>query len=135
MHPGYPVDQKDGLKELRLWSRDWEKGCGYIDWEPTKLGDTDGRRRREAFRTDCVRVVEHVSAKVDNGSIQEDTRPKIPALAEVLAFLPGWPVVTKAADVLVEAWIPFSPVFPVLRELFVSQYVLLLSALVYIQSR
>jgi hypothetical protein len=108
MQPGYPVDQKEGLKELRLWSREWEKKWVVdIDWEPTKLGDTDEDDGKLSGRIACE-WVEYESAMIDNGSIQEDRRPKIPALEEVLAFLPEWAVVTKAADGLVEAWVPFS---------------------------
>ncbi|RXW23698.1 hypothetical protein EST38_g2170 [Candolleomyces aberdarensis] len=108
MQPGYPIDQKTGLKELRLWSRDWEKKWVVdVDWEPTKLGDTDEDDGKLSGRIACE-WVEYESAMIDNGSIQEDRRPKIPALEEVLTFLPEWAVVTKAADGLVEAWAPFS---------------------------
>jgi hypothetical protein len=42
------------------------------------------------------------------GLADDGHRPKIPALEEVLAFLPDWAVVSKYADGLVEAWAPFS---------------------------
>ncbi|KAJ3524153.1 hypothetical protein NMY22_g11128 [Coprinellus aureogranulatus] len=107
MQPGYPVDLDTGLKELRLWSRTWDRTFVVdIDWEPTKLGDTSDEDGKLSGKIACE-WAEYQSGMVDNGSLGFDEQPKIPALEEVLTFLPEWAVVTKAADGLVEAWVPF----------------------------
>ncbi|KAJ3501617.1 hypothetical protein NMY22_g18864 [Coprinellus aureogranulatus] len=107
MQPGYPVDLDTGLKELRLWSRTWDRTFVVdIDWEPTKLGDTSDEDGKLSGKVACE-WAEYQSGMVDNGSLGSDEQPKIPALEEVLTFLPEWAVVTKAADGLVEAWVPF----------------------------
>lgn len=111
MQPGYPVDLDKGLKELRLWSRTWDRTFVVdIDWEPTRIGDTTEDDGTLSGKIACE-WAEYESGMVDNGSIwpwDGREQPKIPALEEVLAFLPEWATVTKAADGLVEAWVPFS---------------------------
>ncbi|KDQ61255.1 hypothetical protein JAAARDRAFT_191351 [Jaapia argillacea MUCL 33604] len=87
---GYPISP-EGLEELRLWSRDWEKkffvegfggraSCSWAEYESGMAGvelPDDARRAR------------------------------ILAYEEVLAFLSTWAVATKRADALVEVSVPF----------------------------
>ena len=109
MQPGYPVDPKDGLKELRLWSRTWGKTWVVnIDWEPTKIEEPREEDGKLTGRIACE-WVEYESGMVDNGQfVKDEERAKIPALEEALSFLPDWATVTKVADGLVEAWVPFT---------------------------
>jgi len=82
---GYPVPE-GGVKEARLWSRSWDREFELsVGW----VNATDAFTGRVACEW----------AELDAG--------KIPALDEVLAFLPNWAVVTKASDGLVEGWKSF----------------------------
>ena len=117
MQKGYEVSPS-GVKEVRLWSRTWENEFVVdVDWSnstgaisPAEGNDLQGRIACEWN--------EYESGMVDNGPFNkppgqrlvatDGTKPKIPALEEVLNFLPDWAVVSKAADGLVEAWAPFT---------------------------
>lgn len=80
----------EGVSELHLWSRTWGRTFTVdIEWE----GDSalEGRVACE--------WAEYESASVGVDAITG----KIPALEEVLSFLPRWAAVTKIADGLVEA--------------------------------
>ncbi|KAJ7161515.1 hypothetical protein C8R43DRAFT_337223 [Mycena crocata] len=84
----------EGISQLILYSRTWDRTFTVdIDWE----GDAvlEGRIACEW-------------AEYESGSVGVDTTGKIPALEEVLTFLPRWTAVTKQADGLVEAWASFS---------------------------
>ena len=114
MQKGYEVPQA-GVKEVRLWSRTWEKEFIVdVGWGVTISKDdggqdtpapTDGMKGRVGCEWN-----EYESALVDSGPWDTDnvSKAKIPALEEVLAFLPEWAVATKASDGLVEAWAPFT---------------------------
>ncbi|KDR83005.1 hypothetical protein GALMADRAFT_57870 [Galerina marginata CBS 339.88] len=82
-----------GVKDVRLWSRTWENEFRVdVDWaNGTHRGETVGMNGRIACEWEVG-----------------DTTPKIPALEEVLAFLPEWATVSKFGDGLVEAWTKFS---------------------------
>ncbi|KAH9485854.1 Vacuolar membrane protease [Psilocybe cubensis] len=123
LQEGYQIGPA-GIKELRLWSRTWERQFKVeVDWKnETDIG-TPGMHGRIA----CV-WSQYESGMVDNGALydpatdnlgigtlaararlmREEDRPKIPAFEEVLAFLPEWATVSKLTDGLVEATVPFS---------------------------
>ncbi|KAF9535034.1 hypothetical protein CPB83DRAFT_888966 [Crepidotus variabilis] len=116
MQKGYDVPST-GVKEVRLWSRTWEKEF-VVDVGWGNKTDNSGLDVMEG-RVACE-WNEYESALVDSGpfghkdvgglrgdGVQDANRPKIPALEEVLASLPEWAVVSKATDGLVEAWAPF----------------------------
>lgn len=109
MQKGYEVG-KVGASEVRLWSRTWDREFIVdFEWE-----DDDDREGEGITGRIACEWVEYESANLDNGDGQwdlqrdGDERAKIPALEEVLAFLPEWAVVSKTTDGLVEAWSPFS---------------------------
>ncbi|KAJ7137774.1 hypothetical protein C8R44DRAFT_660823 [Mycena epipterygia] len=84
----------EGVVDLQLWSRTWDRTFTVdVDWE----GDSalEGRVACEW-------------AEYESGSIGVDTSGKIPALEEVLTFLPSWATVTKMSIGLVEVWGSFS---------------------------
>ncbi|KAH9922137.1 uncharacterized protein B0H18DRAFT_879688, partial [Fomitopsis serialis] len=92
--PGYEMP-KEGIRDLKLWSREWERGflveVGWnADSEDGFMDDTMGGRAACEWR---------------NGQGQGGL---IPALEEVKAFLPLWAQPTKTTDGLVEAWMRFS---------------------------
>lgn len=95
---GKDVSQTE-LNEIRLWSRTWGKEFIVdVNWkaEGAQSGDVEGRVACE--------WVEYESATAGI----EGSGGKIPALEEVLTFLPKWAVVSKTTDGLVEAWGKFS---------------------------
>jgi hypothetical protein len=88
MQPGYEV-REDGVSVIKLWSRTWNR-----EWTV----DVDMGTNATAGKVDG-RVACEWSENIDS---------RIPALEEVMTFLPNWAVVTKADDGLVEAWYRFS---------------------------
>ncbi|KAH9927741.1 uncharacterized protein B0H18DRAFT_1159691 [Fomitopsis serialis] len=98
--PGYEMP-KEGIKDLKLWSREWERGflveVGWnADSEDGFMDDTMGGRA-------ACEWAEYASASDGHGQ-----GGLIPALEEVKAFLPLWAQPTKTTDGLVEAWMRFS---------------------------
>jgi hypothetical protein len=89
---------KEGVTELKLWSREWGRILTVdVDWE----GDSalEGR-------------VACGWAEYESASIGVDTTTgKIPALEEILTFLPPFAAVTKLAEGLVEVQADFSLVW------------------------
>lgn len=84
VQPGYAVPE-DGLKEVRLWSRTWDKEFEVlVEWEGKV------KKQKVTGRVACE------WAEMKEG--------RIPALDEVLAFSPMWTAVTKLNDGLVEAY-------------------------------
>ncbi|KAK0465552.1 putative zinc metalloprotease [Desarmillaria tabescens] len=80
MQPRYEVPE-GGIKELRIWSRTWDRNFTVdVEW---------GRVACEWN-------------EYESGSVGVGTGGRIPALEEVLTFLPNWAVVTKMTDGLVE---------------------------------
>lgn len=124
MQEGYEVGPK-GIKEVRLWSRTWDKEFKVdVTWRsPTEAGESNSSAKHMQGRIACE-WAEYQSAMIDTGndllnrtlSSHNDSQiktsianlqPKIPAIEETLAFLPHWSTVSKAADGLVEVWVPF----------------------------
>lgn len=109
MQVGYEVGA-DGVDEVRLWSRAWGK-----EWVVDVDFDFGGRMVREEEAKIKGRVAcqwaEYESATVGvYGSEQgkgKGKSGKIPALEEVITFLPRWATVTKLTDGLVEVWSAF----------------------------
>lgn len=113
MQDGYEVGE-DGVKDVRLWSRTWGR-----EWvvDVNFGGRAEGEGRIKG-RVACE-WAEYESATVGVYGIDADTATKtgheetrrksgkIPALEEVLMFLPGWATITKLSDGLVEVWSPF----------------------------
>jgi hypothetical protein len=83
---------EDGLEQIRLWSRDWEK-----EFEVDV--DFAGREDEKASGRVSCGWAEYESATVGGGR----TGGKIPSLEEVLLFLPEWAVVTKSSSALFDA--------------------------------
>lgn len=132
MQEGYEVGPT-GVKEVRLWSRTWGRefvlDVNWSQYASPKGSFTNRSGPVESALQGRIACewAEYESAMVDHGTAlgvngtQDDyskevymgladdgLRPKIPALEEVLTFLPDWAVVSKYADGLVEAWAPFS---------------------------
>jgi len=136
MQEGYEVGPT-GVKEVRLWSRTWGRAF-VVDVNWGQYAPPEGSSTNRSVSVESAlrgRIAcewaEYESPMVDHGTVlgvngtQADygkgaymgmglaeefdgLRPKVPALEEVLAFLPDWAVVSKHADGLVEAWAPFS---------------------------
>lgn len=83
---------EEGLEQIRLWSRDWEK-----EFEVDV--DFAGREDEKATGRVSCGWAEYESATVGGGR----TGGKIPSLEEVLLFLPEWAVVTKSSAALFDA--------------------------------
>lgn len=89
MQPRFEVSS-DGVKELRLWSRTWDRNF-TVDIELAKeVPETSGRVACEWN-------------EYQSGTVGMKSGGRIPAFEEALSFLPKWAAVTKSADGLVEA--------------------------------
>lgn len=110
MQKGYEIPPS-GIPQVRLWSRTWENEFVVdVVWSNSKGVDEalEGRIACEWNEYESAMVDSGPLAKRhDNGAESDDSRAKMPALEEVLHFLPHWAVVSKAADGLVEVWAPF----------------------------
>jgi len=83
VQPLFPIPQ-EGVRELRLWSREWERTFEVsLVW---KEGDKPLRGRAACEWAEAA---------------------GIPALEEVVSFLPRWALVTKRTDGLLEGWKSF----------------------------
>ncbi|KAG1734465.1 hypothetical protein EDB19DRAFT_1854474 [Suillus lakei] len=83
---------EDGLEQIRLWSRDWEKEF-EVDVD---FAGSEGEKAKG--RVSCG-WAEYESATAGGWR----TGGKIPSLEEVLLFLPEWAVVTKSSAALFDA--------------------------------
>ena len=83
----YPIPA-GGLKEVRLWSRTWDK-----EFEVVVAWEGKVRAEKISGRVACEWSEMHEG--------------RIPALDEIVNFLPSWAVVTKYADGLVEGYKSF----------------------------
>ena len=93
----YPRVGEKGSKELRLWSRTWDREWkGRIQWKATDVKGKElvGRRSKSGGMDGSV-----VCLWSD-----ANTPGTIPALDEIWRFAPEWVGVTKAGDGLVEGW-------------------------------
>jgi hypothetical protein len=110
MQGGYEVSE-DGVSEVRLWSRTWGKEWvvdvdfgGRVEGE----GKIKGRVACEWVEYESATVGVYESEQEENGRGRgRRINGKIPALEEVLTFLPRWATVTKLTDGLVEVWSAF----------------------------
>lgn len=107
MQPPYTIQER-GIREVRLWSRDWDKSfIVNVEWRDY-LGLGEGLKGRIACDwAEYASASAGLPGQGDNPAKGGFRSAKIPALEELLSFLPPWVVVTKAADGLVEAWETF----------------------------
>ena len=101
--PRFPKTGSDGSKELRLWSRTWDREwSGEIHWH--HVGDegtgTDGARAGAGVGAQRKGLSGHAVCLWSDAN----TPGTIPALDEIWKFAPEWAAVTKAQDGLVEGW-------------------------------
>ncbi|KIY73480.1 hypothetical protein CYLTODRAFT_434156 [Cylindrobasidium torrendii FP15055 ss-10] len=93
MQPRFEIPA-DGVKELRVWSRTWDREF-VVDVElKLHAEDTEGRVSCEWN-------------EYTSGTIGQIEGGRIPAFEEVVAFLPKWAAATKLSDGLVEVSKPF----------------------------
>ncbi len=82
----FPKTSESGSRELRLWSRTWDRGWDVdVRWDAGEEGEGDGLDGRVV----CLWS-------------DANERGTIPALDEVWRFAPAWVAVTKNQDGLVE---------------------------------
>ncbi|KXN87577.1 hypothetical protein AN958_08458 [Leucoagaricus sp. SymC.cos] len=116
MQHHYPVSP-EGIEELRLWSREWDKTFAVnVEWRDW-LGLGEGLKGRvvcewaEYASASAGVLGEGVSDSDNEGARRGEggrwRSAKIPSVEEVLSFLPTWVVVSKFADGLVEVWEEF----------------------------
>jgi hypothetical protein len=97
MQVGYEIPES-GLTEVKLWSRTWGRTFVVdVEWDAKKSGVGEPGL---VGRVGCG-WAEYESGSVGVG----EASGKIPALEEVLTFLPKWTVVARTE---VEAWVRFS---------------------------
>ncbi|KIP09032.1 hypothetical protein PHLGIDRAFT_126626 [Phlebiopsis gigantea 11061_1 CR5-6] len=97
--PGYEIPAS-GIKKLQMWSREWDKEFNVeFAWAG---GSTDFKMTGRA----ACEWAEYASGTA--GSPHAAESAQIPALEEVLHFLPLWATPTKWSVGLVEAWTKFS---------------------------
>ncbi|KAF5322344.1 hypothetical protein D9619_002200 [Psilocybe cf. subviscida] len=120
MQEGYEIGP-NGVNELRLWSRSWDREFGLdVDWRSfaNKTSPSETLRGRISCNWN-----EYESALVGNiprntklpnvqlvtvAAAKDTASAKVPAYEEALTFLPDWVTLTKYTDGLVEAWAPFA---------------------------
>ncbi|GBE82458.1 Vacuolar membrane protease [Sparassis crispa] len=99
--PGYAMPP-EGVRELRLWSRTWDRVFEVeLWWEEAEDGYGEAPFEGRA----ACEWAEYASGAA--GGVA-GAGGRIPALEEVKMFLPVWALPTKTADGLVEAWTKFS---------------------------
>lgn len=86
--PIYP----GGTRELRLWSRDWERGWTVeVTWEEENSKSTFMEEEKLTGKVVCLWA-------------DVNEKGTVPAWDEVFEFVPKWAVGSKLSDGLVEAW-------------------------------
>ncbi|KAL1739590.1 putative zinc metalloprotease [Schizophyllum fasciatum] len=111
MQKGYTIPQ-EGVRELRLWSRTWGRTWVVdVEWEEDDGDEEPDAHAQRVLQQGRTTGENKLTGRVacewseyESGSIGVDTRTRIPAYEEVLAFLPSWAVASKFADGLVEAY-------------------------------
>ena len=102
--PGYEVPE-GGVKEVRLWSREWERGfLVEVGW----ASGSDDALAEEPFTGQAACEWAEYASASEGGSSPAGRTGLIPALEEVKAFLPLWAQPTKLTDGLVEARTKFA---------------------------
>lgn len=101
---GYEIPP-DGVRELRLFSRTWgNEFVVEVGWAGADEGVLDAGLTGRA----ACEWAEFASG-VTGGPADDDVDTgRIPALEELIQFLPLWAQPTKTADGLVEAWTSFA---------------------------
>lgn len=93
----------EGIADLRLWSRTWERNFTVaVSWNAS-----DGAEGNELSGRAACEWEEYASGMVGMGTNVTTNATTIPAYEEVLTFLPAWAVSTKRDDGLMEAWTRF----------------------------
>ena len=101
LQPGYGMP-REGVKEVRLWSRTWDREFVVeLGWEDVRAEDGEVSKDGLSGRAACE-YAEYESA------LGGPAGGRIPALEEVKTFLPLWALPTKLADGLVEVWTRFA---------------------------
>ncbi|PWW74989.1 hypothetical protein C7212DRAFT_345614 [Tuber magnatum] len=129
---GNPIPGFPNTRELRLWSRDWERGWSVeLTWdkedqEGSKNSDSSSMSTTNQVTTTELRSVRKRQS-VDNDKEKSGGDSKggldgrivclwsdgsrvsdeIPALHEIRRYLPVWAIASKLADGLVEGSVPF----------------------------
>ncbi|EMD33040.1 hypothetical protein CERSUDRAFT_118442 [Gelatoporia subvermispora B] len=99
LQPGFEMPS-EGVREIRLWSRTWDRGFVVeVGWEDR------GHDFTMHGKVSC-NWAEYASGAA--GSEDPGASARIPAFEEVKQFLPLWALPTKVTDGLVEAFAPFS---------------------------
>lgn len=94
---GWPFPE-EGIKQLNLWSRSWDRTFVVDAFWKLEAGETEGVKGRVACEW----------AEYESGAAGgRGFGGRIPALEEVIAGLPRWALVTKRMEGLVEAWTTF----------------------------
>lgn len=89
--PIYP----GGTTELRLWSRDWDRGWRVeVSWEEANTTSTSMEEDKLGGKVVCLWA-------------DVNEKGTVPAWDEVFAFVPKWAVGSKLSDGLVEGWVGF----------------------------
>ncbi|KAG0124258.1 hypothetical protein HOY82DRAFT_494226 [Tuber indicum] len=92
---GNPIPGFPNTRELRLWSRDWERGWSVeLTWEK----EEDQEENKNSHSSVIV-----VCLWSDGNKVSDE----IPALHEIRRYLPVWAIASKLADGLVEGSVPF----------------------------
>ena len=98
LQPGYEMPAA-GFSSIVMSSRTWDKEfLVEVGWDADARVDGEELKGRVACEW-----AEYESAMI--GGV--NSGGKIPALEELLAFMPRWVVVSKTSDGLVEAWSDF----------------------------
>lgn len=103
-----------GTRELRLWSRDWERGWDVeVTWEeaePTFAATSGGHNSESAVNTEFMSIKRDDNKDGDNSKGGLDGRvvclwsdankgaEEIPALEEVRRYLPVWAIASKLGE-------------------------------------
>lgn len=87
VHHSNAITATDPTKELRLWSRDWDRG-----WTLDVTYDESTDVSKKDIQVVCL------WSDVNRQDV-------VPAFDEVKKLLPAWATVSKAADGLVELWL------------------------------
>ncbi|KAI0765712.1 hypothetical protein BD413DRAFT_481922 [Trametes elegans] len=100
LQPGWTMSP-EGVREVRLWSRSWDRTFEVeVGWEVGE-GDEGGEGEGLSGRAACE-YAEYASALGGPGT------GLIPAFEEAKQFLPMWVLPTKLTDGLVEVWTKFA---------------------------
>ncbi|EIW82238.1 hypothetical protein CONPUDRAFT_54548 [Coniophora puteana RWD-64-598 SS2] len=101
------MTREQGVRQARVWNRNFggesEVIVGWAEPDLNTTEDEDGESEKVTGRVEC-QWDEYESGTVGGG----DSGARIPALEEVLEFLPEWATVTKRWHGLVRASVPFS---------------------------